>query len=123
VNTAPKQVLSALFYTLPAPAIDQIISQRPFTDLGQLTQKVPELAAATTKTKFGAYGIKSSYFEVTVATLFGRYQRTTLSLVQRSPGQGGGSSVLWHRQLLPTNITAATATPMENSDNVSGAKI
>lgn len=121
VNTAPKEVLSALFYTLSAPAIDQIISQRPYTDLGQLTQKVPELAAAIAKTTFGLYGIKSGYFEVRVATLFGRYQRTTLSLVQRSPG--GGSSVLWHRQLLPTNITAATATPTENPDAAPGEKI
>lgn len=121
INTAPKEILSALFYTLPAPVIDQIISQRPYTNLGQLTQKVPELAVAAAKTKFGSYDIKSGYFEVRVATLFGRYQRTTLSLVQRSPGQGG-SSVLWHRQLLP-NITAATATPTENPDAAPGEKI
>ncbi len=122
VNTAPKEVLSALFYPLPAPLIDQIISHRPYTDLGQLTLRVPELAATTTNIKFGSYGINSSYFEVKVATLFGRYQRTTLSLVRRLPGQGG-SHVLWHRQLLPANIAAAVATPIENLDVTPGEKM
>ncbi|MHB8744456.1 MAG: type II secretion system minor pseudopilin GspK [Sulfuricaulis sp.] len=121
INTAPKPVLSALFFTLSSAAIDQIIALRPYTDPTQVALKVPELAAAVTKATFGSYGVKSSYFEVTVATQFDRYQRTTLSLVQRSPGSG--SSVLWHRQLLPANIAAAVSKLSKNPDAAAGENI
>jgi general secretion pathway protein K len=122
VNTASKEVLGTLFYTLPAPAIEQLVSQRPYTDPGQLTQKVPELAVAITKTTFGAYGIKSSYFEVTVETRFGRYQRTTQALIQRGTDDST-SRVLWHRQRLPTKMAATDATPGEKSNTTPDGNI
>ncbi len=112
VNTAPKEVLSALFYTLSAPDIEQLMSKAPYKDPASLTQKLQELAAGN-KLPQAFYGVKSSYFEVTVDTLFGRYRRTTQSLVTRAPGQGA-SQVLWHSQRLlnsPTKpVTEAPST-------------
>ena len=102
VNTAPKEVLSALFYTLPASAIEQLIAQRPYTDQAQLTKKVQELMTSPDFKAF--YGIKSSYFEVEVTTLFGRYQRTTQALIQRTTGDAGFRT-LWHSQRLLNSPT------------------
>ena len=84
-------------------------------------QKLQELAAGK-KLPQAFYNVKSSYFEVTVDTLFGRYRRTTESLVVR-PGGQGPSQVLWHRQRLPTNISAPTTTPNGNSPPAAGEKI
>jgi len=103
VNTAPKEVLSALFYTLPASAIETLVSERPYTDQAKLAGKLQELAAGTTLPQ-AFYGIKSSYFEVEVATLFGRYQRTTQALIQRSAGEAGFRT-LWHSQRLLNSPT------------------
>ena len=110
VNTASKEVLGALFYTLPAPAIEQIVSQRPYKDPAELTKKIQELAAGKNIPQ-AFYGIKSSYFEVTVETRFGRYQRTTQALIQRG-ADDSTSRVLWHSQrLLNSPIKPATEAP------------
>ena len=103
VNTASKEVLGALFYTLPAPAIEQIVSQRPYTDQAQLAKNIQELAAGKNIPQ-AFYGIKSSYFEVTVETQCGRYQRTTQALIHRGVDDIT-SRVLWHRQRLPNSQT------------------
>ncbi len=115
VNTAPKEVLGALFYTLTAPAvIEQIVAQRPYKDPAELAKKIQELAAGKNIPQ-AFYGIKSSYFEVTVETRFGRYQRTTQALIQRG-ADDSTSRVLWHRQRLPTKMTASDTTPGEKSN-------
>ncbi|MBI3778763.1 MAG: type II secretion system minor pseudopilin GspK [Gammaproteobacteria bacterium] len=114
VNTASKEVLGALFYTLPPPAIEQLVSQRPYTDPGKLTQILQGLATGTALPQ-AFYGIQSSYFEVVVETRFGRYQRTTQALIHRGSNDNA-SRILWHRQLLPRIATTTeTASPAENS--------
>ena len=121
VNTAPKEVLGALFYTLPAPAIEQIVSQRPFKDPAELAKKIQELAAGKNIPQ-AFNGIKSSYFEVTVETRFGRYQRTTQALIQRG-ADDSTSRVLWHRQRLPTKMAASDEKPGEKSNAMSDGNI
>ncbi len=122
VNTAPKEVLGALFYTLTAPAvIEQIVAQRPYKDPAELAKKIQELAAGKNIPQ-AFYGIKSSYFEVTVETRFGRYQRTTQALIQRG-ADDSTSRVLWHRQRLPTKMTASDTTPGEKSNTTPDGNI
>ena len=121
VNTASKEVLGALFYTLPAPAIEQIVAQRPYKDPAELTKKIQELAAGKNIPQ-AFYGIKSSYFEVTVETQFGRYQRTTQALIHRGVDDST-SRILWHRQRLPTKMAASDATPGEKSNTTPDGNI
>jgi len=111
VNTASKEVLGALFYALTAPAaIEQIVAQRPYKSMEEIRAKNPGLAAGDNKT-IPFYGAKSSYFEVTVETRFGRYQRTTQALIQRG-ADDSTSRVLWHSQrLLNSPIKPATEAP------------
>lgn len=118
INTAPKEVLAALFSALPSIA-DQILAQRlsiPYkeiTSISQLVAKLPNNDALP------PYGVKSKYFEVTVDTLFGRYRRTTLALIRRGEG-GGASRVLWHSQYLP--IPAVVDTKTDEKSNTSADK-
>ena len=121
VNTAPKEVLGALFYNLEASVIDQVISQRPYKNLADFTKKIQELAAGKDISKM-FYDIKSDYFEVTVATQFGRYQHTTQALVLRDPNESA-SRILWHRQRLPVKIAAPEAKPGEKSGTLPGENI
>lgn len=121
VNTAPKEVLGALFYTLPASAIDQLVAQRPYTDQSKLASKLQELAAGNTLPQ-AFYGIKSSYFEVEVATLFGRYQRSTQALIQRSAGEAGFRT-LWHSQRLFAKFADSESGLDENTDATAGGNI
>ncbi len=119
VNTAPAQVLSALFYTLPSSTIDQLIAGRPYTDPSQLVQKLQQLTAGTnTNLPPANYGINSSYFMVHVDTQFGRYRGTSEALIQRAPGgaPGSGTHVLWHSQRLPAEVAAALAKTTKNPD-------
>lgn len=108
VNTASKEVLGALFYTLTATAaIEQVVAQRPYKSVEEIRAKNPGSPASDNKT-IPSYGIKSSYFEITVETRFGRYQRTTQALIQRGADEST-SRVLWHRQrLLNSPIKPAT---------------
>jgi general secretion pathway protein K len=121
INTAPKEVLGALFYTLPPPAIEQLVSQRPYADPSKLTQTLQGLAAGTNLPQT-FHGIQSSYFEVTVETQFGRYRRTTQALIHRSPDDSI-SRVLWHRQRLPTKMAASDEKPGEKSNTAPDGNI
>ena len=122
VNTAPKEVLGALFYTVNAPAaIEQIVAQRPYKSTGDIQAKNPQLPPAGGNT-IAPYGIKSSYFEVTVETRFGRYQRTTQALIQRG-ADDSSSRVLWHRQRLPTKMATSDEKPGEKSNTTPGGNI
>jgi general secretion pathway protein K len=101
INTAPKEVLSALFSNLSSSAIDQLVTEReknPFIDQARLEQHLTGLAGGKTLPT-GIYGIKSSYFEVAIDTQFGRYQRATQALLERSPN--GAVEARWHGQRLP----------------------
>lgn len=121
VNTAPKEVLAALFYTLPASATEQIVSQRPYKKLADLTKKIQELAAGKNVPQ-AFYGISSSYFYANVATQFGRYQRTTEAMIYRDINDNA-SRILWHRQRLPVKIAASETKPGEKSDTPPGGNI
>ena len=100
INTAPSAVLSALFPDLSLSEADDLVSQRdenPFSDVGQLKERLPSDVALPKV----PYDIKSSYFEVTIDTLFGRLQRQTVALLHRPSGTP--VKVLWQqRQLLVT---------------------
>ena len=118
INTAPKEVLAALFQALPS-ATDQILAQRPYKDTSAIAPLVARLPTGVT---LPAYGVKSSYFDVTVETLFGRYRRTTLALIQRGIGNGP-SRVLWHSQYLPLPTIAADTKTDEKSSTSSDKNI
>ncbi len=118
VNTAPPEVLGALF-SLPPSAVDQFVAGRPYTDTGQVGQKLKQLLDAGTKTP--SYGITSSYFDVNVQTQFGRYRGTTQALIQRT--QGGASRVLWHSRRLPFDIAAALSEAAKKTDTSSPGNI
>lgn len=121
VNTAEKEVLSALFYTLPASTVETLMSERPYTDQAKLVSKLQALAAGATLPQ-AFYGIKSSYFEVEVATLFGRYQRTTQALIQRGEGEAGFRT-LWHSQRLFAKFTDSESGLDEKPDTAADGNI
>jgi general secretion pathway protein K len=121
VNTADKQVLEALFYTLPTSAIESIVSDRPYTDQAKLAAKLQQLAAGNPMPQ-SFFGVQSSYFEVEVTTLFGRYQRTTQALIQRGAGTAG-SRTLWLSQRLPYRLAGSETSSGENPDAAAGGNI
>ncbi|HYA37372.1 MAG TPA: type II secretion system minor pseudopilin GspK [Candidatus Methylomirabilis sp.] len=117
VNTATPEVLSVLF-NLPASAISQITQQGPFKNTQDFTAKIqPLIATGTALPNQSTYGVQSSFFEVRIDAQFGRYRRTTISLINRGAG-GGVSRVLWHRQVLP-----GLAKTTENPDTSSSGNI
>jgi type II secretory pathway component PulK len=121
VNTASKEVLGAVYYTLPASAIDTLISDRPYADLAKLTPKLQQLAGAATLPQ-AFVGTKSSYFEVEITTLFGRHQRSTQALIQRGAGTAGFRT-LWVSQRLPYRLAGPEASSDENPDAAAGGNI
>ena len=110
VNTADAQMLAVLF-NLQASVMSQILGQADNRTVYKTTQEFTAkiqtlLPAGTVLPDPSTYGVKSSYFEVQIDTQFGRYRRTTVSLVNRGASAGAGTSggfsrVLWHRQVLP----------------------
>lgn len=121
VNTAPQEVLAATFYTLPASVIEQLYQQRPYKDQAKLNTKLQELAEGKTLPPVHI-GIKSSYFEITIETLFGRYQRTTQALIQRGAGKETFHT-LWHSQRLPGWSVSVDIKAGENPEKPAGGKI
>lgn len=120
INTAPKEVLAALFYTKPE-VVDQLVTQRPYKSTGEISAKNPQLPVGDGKT-IAHYDVQSTYFEVEVTTLFGRYQRTTQALIQRSAGEAGFRT-LWHSQRLFANFAESESGLDKNPDNVTGENI
>jgi general secretion pathway protein K len=112
VNTADKKVLEALFYTSPAMA-ENLMKEAPYKSIADIRAKNPQLP--TDNKTIAPYGVQSSYFEVEVATLFGRYQRATQALIQRGAG-AAGFRTLWVSQRLPSQLASPEATSGENSD-------
>ena len=121
VDPKKKVILEALFYTLPASAVESLMSDRPYTDQAKLTAKLQQLAAGNTLPQ-AFFGTKSSYFEVEIATLFGRYQRTTQVLIQRGTGTAGFRT-LWLSQRLPYRLADSETTSGENPDNTPNGNI
>jgi type II secretory pathway component PulK len=119
VNTADKKVLEALFYTSPA-MVDNLVKEAPYKSIEDIRAKNPKLPSDN-KT-IAPYGVQSSYFEVEVATLFGRYQRTTQALIQRGAG-AAGFRILWLSQRLPYRLAGSETTSGENPDTKPGENI
>ncbi|MEK7759113.1 MAG: type II secretion system minor pseudopilin GspK [Pseudomonadota bacterium] len=96
VNTAPDQVLAALFTNLPASALQPVLDSRvnqPFAGPEQFIARMP---AGTPAPPPSLYGINTGYFLVTIDIRYGRLQRRTEALIERISG-GKPATVLWHR--------------------------
>lgn len=122
VNTASKEVLAALFYTAPTLA-DGLVTERdkqPYKSIEDIRTKNPQLPPASNT--IAPYDVKSSYFEVEVTTLFGRYQRTTQALIQRGAGEAGFRA-LWHSQRLFAKFADSDSGLGENPDTATGGNI
>lgn len=94
VNTAPDQVLAALT-NLPLSALQPVLDNRvskPFADTAQFNAMLP---SGTLPPPAGLYDIKTSYFLVTIDIRYGRLQRRTEALIERTSGKP--ATVLWHR--------------------------
>jgi general secretion pathway protein K len=95
VNTAPDQVLAALFTNLPASALQPVLDSRvtqPFADAAQFIARLP---SGTPPPQANLYGINTGYFLVTIDIRYGRLQRRTEALIERVSGKP--ATVLWHR--------------------------
>jgi len=94
VNTAPAEVLAALFTNLPASALQPVLESRvsqPFTGTEQFLAKLP----AGTTCPANLCDVKTSNFLVTIDIRYGRLQRRTEALIERVGGKP--ATVLWHR--------------------------
>ncbi|HJW81709.1 MAG TPA: type II secretion system minor pseudopilin GspK [Acidiferrobacterales bacterium] len=94
VNTAPDQVLAALFTNLPASALQPVLDSRvnqPFADTAQFLSRLPAGTACPTN----LCDVKTGYFLVTIDIRYGRLQRRTEAMIERASGKP--ATVLWHR--------------------------
>ena len=95
VNTAPAEVLAALFTNLPATVLQPLLDSRvnkPFTELKQFTDKLP---TGTSSLPANMCDVKTGHFLVTIDIRYGRLQRRTEALIERAGGKP--ATVLWHR--------------------------
>lgn len=95
VNTAPERVLATLFATPPLALkslIDSRVSQ-PFMTTEDFKTRVQPASPPLT-----GYGVTTGYFLVTIEIRYGRLQRRTLALIQRTAGRP--AVVIW-QQLPP----------------------
>src|SRR4030067_300262 len=95
VNTAPAEVLAALFTNLPATVLRPWLDSRinnPYTELKQFTDKLP---VGTSSLPPNMCDIKTGHFLVTIDIRYGRLQRRTEGLIERAGGKP--AKVLWHR--------------------------
>jgi len=96
VHTAPEQVLAALFTNQPAAAVLQSLLEKrvsqPFADKSQFTNQLP---AGTAPQSADQFDVKTGYFLVTIDIRYGRLQRRTEALIERTSGKP--ATVLWHR--------------------------
>ena len=104
VNTAPDQVLAALFVNPPVGALKPLLDSRvgqPFTDPANFASRVPPGNAPQPS----LYGVTTNYFLVNIDIRYGRLQRRTVALIQRAAGKP--ATVLWH-QLPPLQFETDT---------------
>jgi general secretion pathway protein K len=97
VNTAPDQVLAALFTNLPLSALQPILDSRvskPFAAPDQFITQL-RLPAGTPQPPTSLYGVNTGYFLVTIDIRYGRLQRRTEALIERPIGKP--ATVFWHR--------------------------
>lgn len=93
VNTAPERVLAVLF-TTPPPTLKSLIDNRtnqPFKDAADFTARI----APANPPLSGLFGVTTGYFLVNIEIRYGRLQRRTLALIQRTAGRP--AVVIWHQ--------------------------
>jgi general secretion pathway protein K len=119
VNTADKKVLESLFYT-SATLAENLAKQAPYKSIADIRAKNPQLPSDPNT--IAPYGVQSTYFEVEITTLFGRYQRSTQALIQRGAGTAGFRT-LWLSQRLPYRLATSETTSGENPDTTPDGNI
>lgn len=99
VNTTSAEVLQAMIQTLSLSEAQNLIEQRkedPFKAVDDFKKRLPPDAGLPKV----SYDVRSAYFEVNVATMFGRAQRRSRALLYRPAGTP--VRILWHQQELVT---------------------
>jgi general secretion pathway protein K len=99
VNTAPPEILSALFPNLPlstAQTLASDLARNPLSDAQQLQTRVSGDAGSAS----ASLDVKTTYFLLTLDTRFGRLQRRTQALLLR-PAGGARATVLWRSLYTP----------------------
>ena len=97
INTASAELFQAMMETLSLSEAQNLIEQRkdePFQAVDDLKKRLP----ADVPPPKVSYDVRSAYFEVNVATVFGRVQRRSRALLQRPAGTA--VRILWHQQEL-----------------------
>ncbi len=101
VNTASAELLQAMIQTLSLSEAQNLVEQRkenPFKALDDFKKGLPPDAGLPKV----SYDVRSAYFEVNVATMFGRVQRRSRALLQRPAG--APVQILWQQQELVTSV-------------------
>ncbi|BAV33866.1 general secretion pathway protein K [Sulfuricaulis limicola] len=119
VNTADKKVLEALLYPSPIMA-ENLAKGAPYKSIADIRAKNPQLPSDPNT--IAPYGVQSTYYEVEITTLFGRYQRNTEALIQRGAGSAG-FRILWLSQRLPYRPAASEPSSAENPVPAAGGNI
>ncbi|MFQ5935694.1 MAG: type II secretion system minor pseudopilin GspK [Acidiferrobacterales bacterium] len=97
INTASAELLQAMFADLSLSEAEDLVGKRedePFTQADDLKKHLPP-DAALPKVR---YDVRSAYFEVSVATLFGRLQRRSHAMLHRPTN--APVEILWQQQQL-----------------------
>ncbi len=97
VNTTSAELLQAMIQTLSLAEAQTLIDQRkddPFKSVEDFKKRLPPDAGLPKV----SYDVRSAYFEVNVATMFGRAQRRSRALLQRRAG--APVQILWQQQEL-----------------------
>lgn len=91
INTAPPEILSALFPSVSVEAAQHLaadFARTPVTNIQQVVSRIPDAARVP-----GLFDVKSAYFLVQLNTQFGRMQRRVEGLISR-PG-AARAQLLW----------------------------
>ncbi|MDX1487948.1 MAG: type II secretion system minor pseudopilin GspK, partial [Acidiferrobacterales bacterium] len=100
VNTTSAEVLQAMIQTLSLAEAQNLVEQRkedPFKTVDDFKKRLPPDAGLPKV----SYDVRSAYFEVNVATMFGRAQRRSRALLHRPAG--APVQILWQQQELVTS--------------------
>lgn len=98
-NTASDVVFAAICPDMPLAVAQQIVRAResqPYTDTGQITQRLP----TGQRPPQVALAVATTHFLVQLNIGYGRGSRSTLALIQRTT-DGKSARVLWHHPLYP----------------------
>jgi general secretion pathway protein K len=106
LNTAKAEVLAALFPSPPAAAVLQpLLDSRVTNPFKIVADFQGQLPTGLTLIPNGSYDVKTSYFLVTIDIRYGRLQRRTEALIERTRAKP--ATVLWH-QLPPLQLKMST---------------